>query len=453
MEVEETFTDNARATDGGEKADFITTTTAGLGVSGEGRRAELTFDYDISYDRYLDNSDLDGFRQRLLGAGNVELWADHFFVDGRAAISELSLRRTGLTAAAARTLPADQTRVVTYSLSPFFTHRYGSWAESELRYRFNETRFLAPDVGAAATPPANTRTQEVLTSLESGRRFTRLLWRLSGRSTTTDRANGGELRRMDVELSGEYLVNRHLSLLARGGFEDIEDPGLVSAASSGPTWRGGVRLRPGPRSELRLEYGRRFGGTVWSGDMSYRVGPETTLSASYEEDVQTETGALAAALGGLVRDATGVLIDPVTGLAVDPNDPRVDFADTTFKQKSFTLNLSGTRGRNSFNLSAFFNTRNFEASGTSEQIWGADASIDRRLRPKLDGGLQTSYSQTTESRTGAGGDWLLRGTAFLSYNFSQSLTGTVSYRYLQRKSDFASDLRENLVSVRLRKVF
>ena len=53
----------------------------------------------------------------------------------------------------------------------------------------------------------------------------------------------------------------------------------------------------------------------------------------------------------------------------------------------------------------------------------------------------------------AGGDWLLGVSAFLSYNFSQSLIGTMTYHYLQRESDFASNLRENLVSVRLRKVF
>lgn len=455
VEVVETFTDNARSTDGGEEVDAITTVTVGVGVIGTGRRVRLNLDYDLSRDIYLDNSDLNGNRQSLLGAGNIELYEDHFFVDGSAAISEVSLRRTGVVTAGVRTASADQSRVFTYNLSPYFVRRYGGWAESELRYSLSQTMFMETDVGTTAAPPADTETREILGSIRSGRRFTRILWELSTNTTTTEGADGGaSSRRRTQEISGEFLVNRHWALLARAGLEDFKDGSLDSDARGGFFWLGGVRLNPGPRSEFRLEYGRRFGGTIWSGDMSYQIGPKTSLTASYEEDIQTQTGAFTDALAGLVRDpTTGLLIDPVTGVAVDPNVPRVDFADDTFKTRSFDIAINGTRGRNSFNVSAFFVTQDFDSGGGSNQFWGIDASIDRRLRRTLDGGLQANFSQTSESRGGGGEDKLFRGTAFLTLSLSESFTGSLTYTYLKRESDFASGLQENLISLRVRKEF
>lgn len=453
--VEEQYTDNARSVANGEESDFITTITAGVSVDGNGRRAQLSLDYDISRDTYFDTGDLDGFRQDLIGVGNVEFWEDHLFVDIRAALNQQDLSRGGGDSAGDRTVGSNQSLIANYSISPRLIHGNNGWADSELRYSFSETRFLDSDVGAAAAQPDNSRTHQIQTSLRSGRRFTRLTWSLTGQTSFTYRGDGQNSKNRTTDLRSEYAVTRQISLISQVGYEDRNDVGLNDDDNSGLTWRGGVRLRPGPRTDARIEYGRRFGGFIWSGDLTHRITARTTIRASYEEDIQTQQQALNAALLGLQPLPGGGFINPVTGLPVNPNDPGFSFTSRTTRNRTANLSVVKTLGRTELTVATFYNTRSFDDGITKqEQNWGINANATRRLSRQMTGSVLADYSRDSGSSTGGAGDWTLRGNASLGYDLDESLLATMNYSFLRRESDTISDdLIENLISVRLRKVF
>jgi uncharacterized protein (PEP-CTERM system associated) len=448
--MEQSVTDNVRSVSTGLEADMITSTTAGIGINGNGRRVQLNFNYDISKDIFWDNSELNTFRQSMLGASSVELWEDHIFVKTNASISQQSLARTGGQTASDRGAGTnDQSVVVNYSVTPNFGHRYGNWGESDVIVSFNETRFLDSDTGTANAQPDASRTYDITTLLRSGPKFTQLKWEVNGnKSFTSNNAN-----RQSTEISGEYAWNRHVTILARAGQETIDNSGINDDNSAELFWRGGFRITPGPKSSIRLETGHRFGEVNYSADASYKFGSKASITASYEMVVRNERETLSANLNNLVQNEEGVLIDPATGLPANPNSLELDFLDKTTLQKNFSIALNGTSGRNSYTIASTANTQEDKNLNTEDVVVTFTASLNRRIWPDLQGGVNGNISSTIQSSGGAE-DIIFTGGAFLNYSIGKNLSGNLQYNYLNRDSDGeANDLEENAISLSLTKQF
>lgn len=456
LSLTEEYTDNVNSTTADTANDLITTATAGLAIDGQGARVQLSFDYGITEERHLNETDLDGRRQSLLTVGNVEVIKDYIFIDARASVSQETVSSGGSTTATGRNTADNQTQIVNYSIAPSFVHGNDGWADSELTYRLSETRTFSPAVGDNATALQRSTTHEIISGLVSGRRFSVLQWR--GEARTTFQYTGGEFRsRRDVtSVSGEYLWSSWLSPLATVGIEDVQDKGIEDDDEvSGIYWSAGVRLQPGPRTQARIEYRDRFNTRSIDSDFSYDFSPRTRLSGSYSVDIQTQQQALNEALNNLVFDEDlGQLVDPVTQQPVNPNDLDSDLVDATFLTQRLNVGLNGTRGRSTFSMSLSHTRREVGAADGDE---GEDTTTTlsgnygRQLRPRMSLSVDASASQNTPA---AGSEQLtLRAGANLSYTFSPTLDGTISYSYLRRSSDDADTLQENTVTVRLGKTF
>lgn len=455
--LEQSVTDNAFSTDRNRKADLITTTSAGIGITGNGARVKLDFNYDISRDWYWDNEDLGGLRHRLSGASNVELWEDNFFVETRASVAQQSLQRTGGVTADERTAGTnDQSVVVNYSVTPRLRRRYGNWAESDIRLEFSENRFLDADTGTAGQQPDATRNIGITTQLRSGNRFNRLKWELSGNQTFTNNDTDRDL----LELSGEYALLRSVSLVGRVGRETIDNSGINSDNSAELFWRGGIRLTPGPRSSFRVEYGRRFNGSNFDAEASYKIGPETAISAAYNETVRTQDQLLTASLNQLVVDLDNLdqaFVDDNGNLNVPVKQEQFDFnfiANRVFKNRVFSLRLNGVRGRNSFAFTSGVKTQEDLFLNTEDVTVDVSASLRRRIWPNLTGGVNLDISSLVQSESGVDEDFTFRAGAFLEYTLQRNFTGSLQYNHLNRNTDTdANDLVENTVSVIVKKTF
>jgi len=452
-DFEQSITDNVRSVADGAESDLITTASAGIGISGVGRRLQLNFDYNISQDKFWDAKEQDGFRQSMLGVGNVELFDDYVFLDTRASVSQQSLARNGGESASDRNVVTnDQTTVVNYSITPNYGYRFHNWTETDVRISFNETRFLESDVGSVAEDalPETSRNVSINSLLKSGPNFNKFSWQLAGSSNFTNNGSNRDL----LEFSNEYAWSRKITLLGRVGRETIENSGINEDDSAEIFWRGGVRLTPGPRSSFRLEYGERFDGSTFSGDASYNIGAQTSLSASYEVSVQTDRELLTQNLNNLILNPfTGELVDPATGLPGSPNSLSLDFLEQTTKQQNFNVALNGTRGRNTFNLNSSMTVRTVLPAGSEEKVFGFGASINRRIWPDLTGGITANYSSTLESPNGVE-DFSVNGSMFLDYRIFTNFNGRLQYSLLHRDSDQdADDLQENVISLSLSKTF
>ncbi len=452
--TEESFTDNANSSGTNRSTDFINTTAAGLRLNGTGGRTSATFGYDVSRDTYVRNSELDGFRHQLLGLGEIDLIPEYVSVDARTSLSEQSISNSGTETASERTTSSNRTRVLTYSIAPTFRHGNDGWAESILTYRLNGTRFMqtGTDTETGDGGLGNTVTHEIISGLESGRRFSVLTW--DGEARTQISMNEGQFawRRDVTEGSASYRVSPQIALLASAGYETFRDKSSDNDDNNGLFWSGGVRLTPSPRTSISASYGRRFDDTQITGDVLYRISPMTTLSGSYSADFSTQQIALGNSLNNLVVNDAGVIIDPITGLPANPNDLQTDLVERSFTSQTLNLGLTGTRGRSTFNFGVNMTKRTFTgAEGDSDRSLSLNGSWTRRITRHTTLNLNSSYSRTSSSSSST--TKTIRGQAKLDYALNETLDISARYARLYQNAEDAPAVKENTVSVSLRKEF
>ncbi|MEH6547057.1 MAG: TIGR03016 family PEP-CTERM system-associated outer membrane protein [Sneathiella sp.] len=442
--IREAYTDNVLSTATNTESDFLTTLSAGFTIDGIGNRLNLRGSYDGAYDKYVDTSELDGFRNSLLGSANAELVEDHFFLDGQIAYTAEDLSTTGGGSSAIdRTLSSEQTQVLNYSISPYYVQRFGGTAVGIARYRFSQVSFDETDVGGATSNPGTETTNEVNLILESGRDFSRTSWTLEAFGVDTDVEDGDDLKRGTFVAGGQYSINRNVALLGITGYDEFDGENIDNDELSGAFIGAGVRLTPGPRTDLSLGYGYRYGEAIWNMDFSYIVSSAAILTASYFVDVGT---------GGQAYTNRDVLDED--GELINTNFSNTDFVGTTAKVETFDIGLTGTRGLNSYRAGGAYEKRDFLTSNTNDETVSVFGRYSRELSPKLGASIDGSWSKVIEPETPGTAETTIRAGASLNYRFGHNFTGSLAYNYYDRDADITADnIRENAISVSLNKSF
>src|SRR5690606_31687847 len=117
-----------------------------------------------------------------------------------------------------------------------------------------------------------------------------LLWGLTVlNSKTTNEGDEPTERERRIDTDYTYIINRHVSLLAGLGYEDIEDPTLGSQPK-GVTWSAGFALQPSSRTSMRFTAGERNGGSNFDFEGSHILSARTSIQATYRESIETSQG-------------------------------------------------------------------------------------------------------------------------------------------------------------------
>ena len=440
----ETYTDNALGTATDRKDDFITTLNAGFSINGVGNRLQLAAEYDLSYDMYARFSDQNGFRHNLLGSANSELVAEHLFLQTEVAFTEETLSSDGNTSfTTGGSTTSDNTRVLTTRISPYYIQDFGGNATGIARYTYSRTDFSSTGNGVSTTEPSDTYTNRIDLGLQSGRDFTRTKWSVDSFALDNQVKNGDDLKRATIKGAGQMPLNRFVALLGTTGWDEFDGENIDNDSISGAFYGGGVRFTPGPKTDLRIQVGHRFGGGIVDADFSYQFSTETRLIAGYHVDV--------AGSGSSLADAA-VLDD--NGKLVNPNYFPGGYVDAITKSKTYTMGLAGDYGRNSYSAGASYINREFLDDGTDENVVAINASFARQLSRQLEWSLIGGYSEILDSQIVGQKETAYYGETALNYQFTRDLSGSLSYSYFNRDSESnVEDLRENNISIALRKAF
>lgn len=457
VEVEQVYTDNVRlAPKGQEQSDFITTASPGVSVRGDGRRLQLNFDYDPQAVYYWQTDQDAQIRQRFRGFGNAELIEQLLFFDANASVSQQFVNNQGAVGVGpGSTLSSSDnvSTVQTYSLGPSLRNHWGSFADTELRYRYSA--FLVE-----GSTISNFTSNEIAATARSGRDFTDLSWQFAASHLEGERSGGGigslsgtSSDRDTVQLDSQYAINSMFSLLGGIGYERIDDPTLLSDVD-GVIWNAGFQVKPNRVSVARLTYGRRFNGSNWNAETSYQLSPTAFIGLRYLETIQTSAQQQIGQVGQIGVDPLGRIINTQTGLPFLPGDPLLGLTNAAFRQERFSVNGNLTSGRNRYSGEVFYEKREFETQAANDtKVKGLTANWSRSLTPLLDFTFALSYAQTDFETIDRQDDYYTAVTS-LSYRLSQTAQARLSYRHTDRRSDAASgDLVENFVAVTLTKSF
>ena len=261
--VEETYSDNANlaSDDGDRNSDLITEIRPAIRIRGSGGRASLNLDF-AHRQMFFKNTDQDQSSQDMNAAGQVELWDRVAFIDATASMSRQVTDSRGATSNSTAGQANNRSDVRTFDISPYFLHHFGTFVETEARYRYSDVR--VSDDGAA-----DTRTFKESFVANSGRKFQRVRWSLAANRSKQMRDDGSSsLKILTVDNDYVLVWNRQVSYLAGVGYEKIEDGSLINQPK-GLTWNGGLALKPSRRLSMRATYGKRFDDDNFAFDGTY----------------------------------------------------------------------------------------------------------------------------------------------------------------------------------------
>lgn len=452
IQVSEAFTDNVTLAPEDEESDFITAISPGASVRGTSARLRTALDYQLNGLIFAGDSERNRVDHDLRGTARAELVEELAFLDARASINRQFVSNRGAVSVSDFNTTGNRRTVQTYSLSPSLRHHFGSWADSETRYELGRVEVSGEDV-------ANTLTNRASYVLDSGPRFGRLGWtatldgRVTQRSTENPAVPDSTTERRLANADFSYLLNEFVTLLAGGGYEKIDDDTLREQPD-GPIWSVGVRLHPGPRSSLRVTYGERFERNILTVDAIYEPSPRTTLSAQYLESIETSQRLLEQDLSFIDVDEQGTLIDTRTGLPFVAGDPAFSLETSAFRRERFTAFVRHAFGRNSVFLEGFNETRERDAVGIEETVFGGTLYFNRLLSRRATFDLAARFYQVDFGTPDAREDDLYTLVSSLNYQVSSDVFASASYFLTKRDSTSGrNEFTENVVSVSVRKVF
>jgi hypothetical protein len=441
-EASEQFTDNVFGTGSNEDSDLVTTLEAGFDITGETRRTEIDLSYSFSQDFYSDNNGLDGYRQNLVGGSQVELWEEAFFVDARITFTEEDLGTAGSTSAGNRTLASDRTQVFNGRISPYFVHNFNNWVTGVAKYGYSETRFYEANVGNAATAPSNQRTNEFEVEANSGTKFTDWKWRARSAYTVSESDVGDRFERFTSLTTGELPLNRLISLLGTIGYDDFNVDNVNDSEISGAFGGAGVRFHPNTRTDAAFQAGYRFGDIVYNVEVSYAPTSQDTLTADYFVNVESADTSLA---NKDILDQNGDL--------TQPNFSTAAYVDGVTKVKQFTLAWDGTRGRNGYGLDIEVADRDILDTGLKDKTLAVGANFTRQLTPRADLTLTVNVTDVIDGQTAANEEESYTFGASYSYQLGAGFSATAAYDFLYRDEATGANVRENAVTLSVRKTF
>ncbi len=450
-----TYTDNVYLTDTNRLSDFIISPSASFTARRATARSILNADVDVTYDYYTKNTRLNGARPSALLDGFANIIEDTLTVDARLATDVQQISNEERVPAIRRNLDRNQTQVLNYGVTPTLHGRFGGGIDGEASYDFSAVNFLDPPVGAANIRAGDTTRHigraRIGTEESAG---ARLLWSASGyyEKSHVDNFVGAQPRRASGEARAEYRLSGPWSVLARGGYDWIEEPTLA-VQPDGAYGLVGAIWRPSRRTLVRAEAGYRYRDFNGEAQVQYQLSPAMVLSASYRRDVQSDQRLLLDRLGNLGRDELGNLIDPITGLPPDPNAIRFDLTNQAFKRDQVRAGMYGRFQRNFYSINGDYERR--DANGLGGKSWGASGTLGRDITPRLQGSLSVGYSKTTAD---PGLSISLRDSnttslgARLDYEVTRTVRTSLRYAHMQRSTTLVR-YRENALILSLSKAF
>lgn len=443
--AEETYSDNINlAPSGGERADFVTEVSPAIGLHGSGRRLKLDFDYILQGLLYARGTADPGVNHKLQAIGNAELWKNVFFIDARSTISQQNVSNSGRVTNNNLSVTNNRTDVITWEVSPYVRHRFGSYADTELRY----TRDQVINSGVQGNDSTSNR---IRTSIRSGKRFQRMTWSLVGSREKIDNESGRNSEFQRVAAETRYHFSRKYSLILNGGIEK-NDFATSRSSQDGPFWQVGLSWTPSPRTSIDAGFGKRFFGKNYFFDLSHRS-RRTVWSASYNEDTSTVRQVqLERQLIPLV-DAFGepILVPGTDTQILIPVDTAT-LTNEVLIRKRFNADVAVKGRRTKANFGVFHERRDFQLTGDEETVFGLTAGADRRLSRhtslKLSGRWQTTDLRSGNTQT------FWRTTVGLTREFARDVSGALRYSHERQTSDLARDeYAENRVTASVRVSF
>ncbi len=452
----ETYTDNVNlAPSGSQQSDWITTITPSISATKNGARFKADVHYAMQNLFYARDSARNTTYHQLNAHANAELYEKEFYLDTLATITQAAISPLGASGVDNSNATGNLSSVRAFTLSPYWTHRFGSSATAKARYSISDVR----NSNDAFSSSAN---NSLVLSLASGTAFGRLSWELNHSEQHVNYSN-----RQDVSFTSDfaslgYQINTRMRLTGAVGVE--KNSYLTAGAPpEGSFWNIDGAWAPSTRTSIDLGFGHHYYGNTWN--MAFkRRGAYSEWTANYNESVTTSNSESSGIKPTVLTQDTAFLNSSGNGIVLPSGytvlDPTQIQSNQVYLNKQFGTGFNWKKGKSGISLRAYhsvqqalesgqitnlLNSGAFQTTNTIKQT-GISAGWTWQLTPMMSSLLSADLSRATYPELGRT-DHTTALQFGVNRKFSRKLNGNVSLRRQVRTSNQnASEYSENALT-------
>ncbi len=476
VSLSESYSDNVnQRSDDTKRSSWITEVSPSITAEAHSSRVDFSAKARAYYYKYSEDNvpGVQDHQYQYDASGRVNVVDQLFYVDASAGASSRSISAFGPLAEdpnGNRYTSDNQTDVKTWRISPYLTHRFGTFATGILRYSHDSVTSDSSSIFGDSTADG------VILDIASGTGFRSIGWNLHVARQDIDNENFGDTSAQNATLGLSYRVGPTLNLTATGGY-DKYDYQALGGKTSGASWSVGFGWAPSPRTNIQMSVGRHYLGNTGS-LLALHRSRHSTWKLGYSDAVTTSRSqfSLPAAIDtAAMLDSlfASTIPDPVqrrqaveayilsAGLPPSLADNINYLTNRYMRQKLLQASSAFNWRHSSAVLSAYASERT--ALSSSESDSGLLGSQLRALNDSVrQTGLTGSYSYRLSARSTAVAalsatharslDTDLSGKQNslrlgLTHRFGRSVRGSLEYRRTNGDSEITRrDYTENAVS-------
>jgi hypothetical protein len=343
-----------------------------------------------------------------------------------------------------RTGTAGRVQLSTYSLGPHVTTTVDDFADLDVLGRFSQVAFTSGDKSAVALLPADSVIGMTSAILDTGTRFVGFQLQTSGNFERDD--HGFQLYNGIQTL---YLrILPQLRLLARGGYESITQPGILSTADV--VWSGGLELTINQNSRVTVETGERYGHPVWNANALLQFSDRFYATMRYTEVLEPSQISITSSFADFVTQARLLPVPLVS--------PNFTLNGNLYSQTSLNKTAEGRFAyvwdEDSVSVTAYWIDARFEPQGTHDRTVLSNVEYTRPIAPDLNLEARLNFAHTYASPL-YGASQSFGGEADVAYDLNSTMALRAGYGFSRqsRYKPTAQDFSENVVFAAIQKTF
>ncbi len=297
-----------------------------------------------------------------------------------------------------------------FAVSPYLNHRFANGSAAELRYRFSQVFIENNNANPfGQTIDGDSRTQEVVATYNSGNAFDRLeIGATAYGNRTRDYGSSvlqdNEFEQGTVQGDVQFALTERFAVTGAVGYDEVSTTApanfIPEDQLTGLFWRAGFRAQPGRKTDVRLEYGRRYDDDFIDARIRYDLSPRVSFNARASRSFQTRSQAVATQFEALQRrtlDFVEGLRNGGTGEAADVVDALTRVSRSRLGAQQIGLGvsntanagLSGVFGRTT--LGAYANYQDTDFGFRQIETIGVGLSANREISRRMSGYTDLFY--------------------------------------------------------------
>ncbi len=477
VSTKEIFSDNINlSTSGNEKSAFVSEVSPGVSIIGRSARSILNLNYRMqNLYNAGGNNKLSTANQLQYNSHNT-LYTNRLFLDSHSSISQQNTNNLYQTANDNISNSGNSTTVSTFGMSPYWTPRFGDYANGNLRLNFDTVTTGSNsnnNSNSTLNPITDTVNIAEIVQLNSGNEFKRVKWNLAHNNTESYRDGGDNVKFQNSNASVRTYLNQYFNVFAQGGYSNNSFLSTTNTSKNGVFYTFGGQWKPssyysvevggGNNSYVtvnispmqRLTWNTTYRknsiglntGTTWQTALNYRT-RQSTWALKHDNDTTTVQDILLQQQRTNAQDPSGnEIVNPV------PEQRLINIPTLTndvIVRKTWNLSSTYNTGKSTIGASAFNEDRVYQLSGNSEKVRGISGSWNWQFASKTSAFLRPLWQQTSGSSiTNTKSD---RYDLSLGINrtITTRINGMLELRHVNQTSDLTTnDYQENRATASL----